>query len=347
MGQSRLMRVYDEALAEGGLIGGQVLLAPLDFMVRQQYLHARSTLTRLLELGVVPVVNENDAIADDEIRFGDNDRLAALVAHLVGADLLVLLTDQPASPPTPASTPRRRSSRRSSRSTTRSRPWPAGGQERGSGGMASKLAAAKIAAWSGVRAVIAQAARHDVLAEAVDGEPASAPWSPPGAGGCRPASCGSRSRWARRAPSSSTRAPSGRCRAGRVAAAGRGHGVKGGFEADEAVEVAGPDGAVFAKGLCRLDAAGLREVAGRRTSSCPRASPTRSSTATTSWWSQELWVARPPPPVVLKLVGGDLEAVRAFQAVAAPAGRRSPARWRPCGQGGRGGPWPPGWWRSR
>jgi glutamate 5-kinase len=66
-----------------GLVGGQVLLAPLDFMVRQQYLHARSTLTRLLELGVVPVVNENDAIADDEIRFGDNDRLAALVAHLV------------------------------------------------------------------------------------------------------------------------------------------------------------------------------------------------------------------------------------------------------------------------
>ena len=89
------MRVYDEALAGGGLIGGQVLLAPLDFMVRQQYLHARSTLTRLLELGVVPVVNENDAIADDEIRFGDNDRMAALVAHLISADLLVLLTDQP------------------------------------------------------------------------------------------------------------------------------------------------------------------------------------------------------------------------------------------------------------
>src|SRR5262249_39259399 len=71
VGQSRLMGVYDEAFAALGLIGGQVLLAPLDFMVRQQYLHARSTLTRLLELGVVPVVNENDAIADDEIRFGD------------------------------------------------------------------------------------------------------------------------------------------------------------------------------------------------------------------------------------------------------------------------------------
>ena len=72
-----------------------MLLAPLDFTIRQQYLHARSTLGRLLDLGVVPVVNENDAIADDEIRFGDNDRLAALVAHLVNADLLVLLTDTP------------------------------------------------------------------------------------------------------------------------------------------------------------------------------------------------------------------------------------------------------------
>ena len=70
-----------------------MLLAPLDFGVRSQYLHARGTLRRLLELGVVPVINENDAIADDEIRFGDNDRLAGLVAHLLDADLLVLLTD--------------------------------------------------------------------------------------------------------------------------------------------------------------------------------------------------------------------------------------------------------------
>ena len=71
----------------------QVLLVPHDFVDRRQYLHARRTLTRLLELGCVPIVNENDAIANDEIRFGDNDRIAALVAHIVGADVLVLLTD--------------------------------------------------------------------------------------------------------------------------------------------------------------------------------------------------------------------------------------------------------------
>src|SRR5204863_8430282 len=98
VGQSRLMRVYDRTFAELGLITGQVLLAPLDFGVRQQYLHARTTIRRLLELGVIPVVNENDAIADDEIRFGDNDRLAALVAHLIDADRVVLLPDAPGFP---------------------------------------------------------------------------------------------------------------------------------------------------------------------------------------------------------------------------------------------------------
>ena len=93
VGQSRLMGHYDRSLAAAGLVGGQVLLAPLDFWDRAQYLHARETLRLLLGLGVVPVVNENDAVADDEIRFGDNDRLAALVANLLQADLLVLLTD--------------------------------------------------------------------------------------------------------------------------------------------------------------------------------------------------------------------------------------------------------------
>ena len=93
VGQARLMQRWNEAFAAHGLVAGQVLMAPLDFMVRTQYLHARSTFDRLLSLGAVPVVNENDATADDEIRFGDNDRIAALVAHLVGADTLVLLTD--------------------------------------------------------------------------------------------------------------------------------------------------------------------------------------------------------------------------------------------------------------
>src|SRR5262249_47013192 len=93
VGQPRLMARYTELLASHGLLAGQVLLTPHDFGVRSQYLHARESLRRLLDLGVVPVVNENDTIADDEIRYGDNDRLAALVSHLVHADVLVILTD--------------------------------------------------------------------------------------------------------------------------------------------------------------------------------------------------------------------------------------------------------------
>jgi glutamate 5-kinase len=93
VGQPRLMERLGAILGHHGLLAGQVLLTPHDFGVRSQYLHARETLRRLLDLGVVPVVNENDTVADDEIRYGDNDRLAALVSHLVGADLLVLLTD--------------------------------------------------------------------------------------------------------------------------------------------------------------------------------------------------------------------------------------------------------------
>ena len=92
-GQSRLMQEYNVQLDRHQLVSAQVLLVPNDFIDRDQYLHARQTLVRLLELGCVPVINENDAIASDEIRFGDNDRIAALVAHSVSADVLILLTD--------------------------------------------------------------------------------------------------------------------------------------------------------------------------------------------------------------------------------------------------------------
>ena len=84
------MRSWDDALAAHGLVPAQALLVPHDFVDRRQYLHARRTLTRLLALGAVPIVNENDAIASDEIRYGDNDRLAALVSHNIDAALLLM-----------------------------------------------------------------------------------------------------------------------------------------------------------------------------------------------------------------------------------------------------------------
>ena len=272
VGQSRLMRVYDAALAEGGLVGGQVLLAPLDFMVRQQYLHARSTLTRLLELGVVPVVNENDAIADDEIRFGDNDRMAALVAHLIGADLLVLLTDQPGLLTGDPRFDAEASLIEEIVEIDHTLEAMAGsvGSDRGSGGMASKLAAAKIAAWSGVRAIIAKAERGEVLVDAVAGVPGVGTVVVP-----RSRRLPARKLWIAFAVGSSgtVLVDDGAKRAllerGVSLLPAGVTGVKGSFEADEAVEIAGPDGVVFAKGLCRLDAAGLREVSGLRTFDLP------------------------------------------------------------------------------
>ncbi len=172
IGQSRLMQVYNEAFGELGIVSGQVLLAPLDFGIRSQYLHARGTLERLLELDVVPVVNENDAIADDEIRFGDNDRLAALVAHLVGAHVLVLLTDTAGVLTADPRFDETASLIEEIVEIDQQLEAVAGrsGSDRGSGGMASKLAAAKIASWSGVTAVIADAGRDGVLEAAAAGE---------------------------------------------------------------------------------------------------------------------------------------------------------------------------------
>lgn len=173
VGQARFMQVYNDELDRHGLVGAQVLVDPHDFVNRTQYLHARSTLTRLLELGCVPIINENDAIANDELRYGDNDRIAALVAHSLRADVLVLLTDLDG---LFTSDPRTDPSAQMITTVAADDPLlaitaTAGGSGRGSGGMSSKLAAARIASWSGVRTVIARAGRDGVLAGAVSGEP--------------------------------------------------------------------------------------------------------------------------------------------------------------------------------
>ncbi len=269
VGQSRLMRVYDDVLAAHGLIGGQVLLTPLDFMVRHQYLHARRTLARLLELGVVPVVNENDAIADDEIRFGDNDRIAALVAHLVAADVLVLLTDTPglltADPRLDAGA----SLIEEIVEVDAELEAVAGGTGSavGSGGMASKLAAAKIAAWSGVRAVIASATRPNVLADAVDDVAGAGTVVRP-----RAKRLGARKLWIAFAvgAAGTVVVDDGARRAlternVSLLPAGVSE-IRGTFSADDAVELAGPDGRVFAKGLVRVGSTALAAMAGKRTS---------------------------------------------------------------------------------
>ena len=169
-GQSRLMQEYNVQLDRHQLVGAQVLLVPNDFIDRHQYLHARQTLVRLLELGCVPVINENDAIASDEIRFGDNDRIAALVAHSVSADVLILLTDLKGLFTADPSVDPKATFIETVEADDELLSVSAGSSNntRGSGGMASKLAAARIASWSGVRTVIASAKRANVVVDALN-----------------------------------------------------------------------------------------------------------------------------------------------------------------------------------
>jgi glutamate 5-kinase len=272
VGQPRIIGAWIEHLRAHGLAVGQVLLAPLDFVHRQQYLHARQTLAHLLDLGVVPVINENDAVADDEIRFGDNDRLAALVAHLVGAERMVLLTDTPglltADPKRVAEASLIEEVAEIDQQIEARAGGP--GSQMGSGGMASKLAAAKIATWSGIETVIAEAGRPGVLASVVAGEP--------GAGTvlrARSRALPARKLWIAFAlgSSGSVVVDDGARRAlvehGRSLLAAGVVSVAGRFDPDDAVEVLDGAGAVVAKGLVRCPSSRAAEWVGRRSDQLP------------------------------------------------------------------------------
>ena len=275
VGQPRLMERIGAILSQHDLVAGQVLLTPHDFVQRSQYLHARETLRRLLGLGVVPVVNENDTVADDEIRYGDNDRLAALVSHLVAADLLVLLTDTPGLFTADPRLDTEASLIEEIAEVDAALESVAGGSgtARGSGGMASKLAAAKIAAWSGVRAVIAAADAPSVVSAALRGDPVGTSVQP------RAHRLPSRKLWIAFAQGAAGRVvvDAGAQRAlredGRSLLAAGVRGVEGSFEPDAAVEVVDEAGRPFAKGLVRFSADGLRSVAGRRTRDLPEGTP--------------------------------------------------------------------------
>ncbi len=275
VGQPRLLQHMSELLDAHGIVAGQVLLTPYDFAHRSQYLHARDTLQRLLDLGVLPIVNENDTVADDEIRYGDNDRLAALVSHLLGADTLLLLTDTAgvftADPREDAGA----SLIEEIVEVDEALEKVAGGAgtARGSGGMASKLAAAKIAAWSGVRAVIASAALPDVVVDALGGRSVGTSFAP------RAQRLSARKLWIAFAQGSEGRVvvDEGAQRAlvernTSLLAAGV-RAVDGDFDADAPVEIVVDGGRVFAKGLCRYSSAQLRVAAGRRTDALPDGVP--------------------------------------------------------------------------
>jgi glutamate 5-kinase len=263
VGQGALVAAYQHAFGAHGLTVGQVLLTADDVTRRSHYTNAKRTLDRLLELGIVPIVNENDTVATQEIRFGDNDRLASLVAHLVHADGLLLLTDVDAlydGPP--------------SRAGTRRVPLVVGGQGLddvtiggtgsaiGSGGMVTKVEAASIANAAGITTVLTSA---DRIQQALDGADVGTVFVPTGAGRT------SRKLWLAHATT-----PRGRLLldAGAVRAVTERRtsllpagitSVEGTFADGDAVELCTPDGSVIGRGLVNYTSAELPAMLGRST----------------------------------------------------------------------------------
>ncbi len=172
VGQMGLAQMYETKLREQGMGSAQVLLTHADLADRERYLNARSTLLTLLRLGVVPVINENDTVVTDEIKFGDNDTLGALVANLVEADALVILTDQKG---LYTADPRRDPAAQFVHEAKAGDPAleamaGGAGSSIGKGGMITKILAAKRAAGSGASTVIAWGREPDVLVRLVDGQ---------------------------------------------------------------------------------------------------------------------------------------------------------------------------------
>lgn len=172
VGQMGLARVYESGFSDHGLQTAQVLLTHDDLSDRKRYLNARATLLTLLRLGVVPIVNENDTVVTDEIKFGDNDTLGALVTNLVEADVLVILTDQEG---LYTADPRTDTQAVLLGSVTAGDPRldqmaGASGSQWGRGGMQTKVTAARRAARSGAHSIVASGRQPDVLGRLARGE---------------------------------------------------------------------------------------------------------------------------------------------------------------------------------
>lgn len=267
IGQPRLMAALGDALAEHGLTCGQALLTPGDTENRRRWLNARATLETLLDAGVIPIINENDTVATDEIRYGDNDRLAARVAQMMGADVLILLSDidglytaDPRTDPRALHIPflEALSPEHDAMATGANALSGVG-----SGGMVTKLAAARIAHAAGCSTLITLGNRPHPLGAIEAGERATliaAKISPARA----------RAAWLE-----GHLKPEGEIQvdAGAAAALGTGasllavgvRGVNGQFERGAAVSITAPDGRVIAKGVTAYGAEDIRRIAGRRT----------------------------------------------------------------------------------
>ncbi len=264
VGQGLLVHRYAERFARHGVVAGQVLLTADDVTRRSHYRNAYRTFARLRDLGAVPIVNENDTVATTEIRFGDNDRLAALVAHLVHADLLVLLSDVDG---LHDGDPRRPGVRRIAdvhgqsdlEGVTLGR---AGGEGMGTGGMVTKVEAARIATGAGIPVVLTTASR---VAEALAGAAVGTRFHPTGRR--RP----TRLLWLAHATEGRGRLvlDAGAVRAVRERRASLLPagvvGVEGSFGAGDPVDLVDPEGRLVARGLVNYDSDEVPTLLGRST----------------------------------------------------------------------------------
>ena len=174
VGQPRLMALYEQLFGLYGITVAQVLLIRSDFTDRRRYLNSRNTLNALLGQNIIPIINENDTVATEEIRLGDNDNLSALVTNLIEADLLILLTDQPGLlTANPRHDPGAQLIREVSGAEIPEEFWKAAGGTKsglGTGGMFTKVQAADLARRSGATVVIARGSEPDVMPRIVGGE---------------------------------------------------------------------------------------------------------------------------------------------------------------------------------
>ncbi len=266
VGQGELIQAYQRILTGHGLTAAQVLLSQDDFVHRGRYLNARTALQRLLDLGAVPIINENDAVATDELSYGDNDHLAALVTSMLDADLLALLSDVAGLYDRDPHDPAARLVPRVDDIEQLDLDGIGGvGSYVGSGGMRTKVGSARVAVASAAHTVIADARRPDVLREVLDGEEVGT-WFVAAAHRVE----------ARRLWIGYALRVHGRIHVDAGAAAAlRSRGVSllavgvtradGRFGVGDAVEVLDPDGEVVARGLSNYDVADVVRLAGRST----------------------------------------------------------------------------------
>jgi glutamate 5-kinase len=273
VGQGRLIRIYDDFFTSLAQPIAQILLTRGDLTERSRYLNIFQTFRELLNLGVIPVVNENDTVAVEELKFGDNDTLSALVAGLVQADWLFLLTDvdglysadprqDPAARPIPVINTMEELTQLGIQATGRGSQW-------GTGGMATKISAAQIATESGVRTVITHGQHPERLIQILNGSAFGTQFAP------KPRPFNARQRWIVHGllPIGKLYLDAGaviavRDRGKSLLAAGITK-VEGDFSSQDAVQICTPDGDELARGLVNYSSWELQQIQGLKSEKIP------------------------------------------------------------------------------